>query len=282
MLEKLDLTKKLSKTAYGARLKVLQNRLRLLQYAIQEADAPLVVCVEGWNACGRGEIIKKLTELLDPRLYQVNRGRPPTPLEQRYHFLCRYEVALPRKGEMVVFDHSWYSRVLEDRCDRIVKKKVWRLAYTQINELEHWLVDDGTLLVKLWLHISRKEQRRRYRVYEKDPLLRWKLTKDYSRQQKHYGRWTKAVEEMLERCNTAYAPWTLVEAEDPRWARISVLDTVVLRLEQVLNLPKPRPVRRRAARAHAQKAGPQAANKTTPAPKVEEKRTEAADAVEQK
>jgi len=239
MLEDLDLTKSISKTAAAPRLKALQSRLRLLQYAVQEANVPLIICLEGWNACGRGEVFKKLSELLDPRLYQVNRGRPPSPLELRYHFLWRYQLALPRKGEMVIFDHSWYARVLEDRCDRLIKKKLWRQAYSQINEFERWLVDDGTVLIKFWLHISRKEQGRRLRAYRKDPLLRWKVTKAYWRQHEHYNRWLKAAAEMLARCGTAYAPWTLIEAEDPQWARVRALETVVSRMEGALQFQLP-------------------------------------------
>ncbi len=253
MLEQVDLTRKLSKAAAAPRIKALQGRLRLLQYAIQEAAIPVIVCVEGWNACGRGEVIKRMSELLDPRLYQVVRGHPPSALEARYHFLWRYQVALPRDGEMLVFDHSWYARVLEDRCDRLVKKKEWRLGYSQINEFERWLVDDGAVLLKFWLHISKKEQQRRFRGYRKDPLLRWKLTKEYYRQHKHYGRWVKAVEAMLTQCNPAYAPWTLVEAEDLHWARVKVLETVVTRLDQALQLPAPRAGGRAAEGKPAQK-----------------------------
>ena len=239
MLSELDLSTSLFKSAAAPRIKALQSRLRLLQYAVQEANVPIVICLEGWNACGRGEVIKKLSELLDPRLYQVNRGRPPSPLELRYHFLWRYQLALPRKGEMVIFDHSWYSRVLEDRCDRMIGKKLWRRAYSQINEYERWLVDDGTVLIKFWLHISRKEQRRRFRAYRKDPLLRWKITKAYWRQHKHYSRWLKAAEEMITRCGTAYAPWTLIEAENPQWARVRALETVVARMEGALQFQIP-------------------------------------------
>ena len=254
MLDQVDLSKALSKTASAARIKALQARLRLLQYALQEAAIPVIICVEGWNACGRGEVIKKLSELLDPRLYQVLRGHPPSPLEARYHFLWRYQVALPRDGEMLVFDHSWYARVLEDRCDHLVKKSEWRRSYSQINEFERWLADDGAVLLKFWLHISRKEQRRRFRAYRKDPLLRWKLTPEYYRQHKHYGRWVKAVEAMLTQCNPAYAPWTLVEAEDLHWARVKVLESVVHRLDQALRLPAPDAAPRGGELAGARKA----------------------------
>jgi len=239
MLSELDLSKSLSKSAAAPRIKALQSRLRLLQYAVQEANVPIVICLEGWNACGRGEVIKKLSELLDPRLYQVNRGRPPSPLELRYHFLWRYQLALPRKGEMVIFDHSWYSRVLEDRCNRQIGKKLWRRAYSQINEYERWLVDDGTVLIKFWLHISRKEQRRRFRAYRKDPLLRWKVTKAYWRHHKHYNRWLKAAEEMITRCGTAYAPWTVIEGENPQCARVRALETVAARMEGALQFQIP-------------------------------------------
>jgi AMP-polyphosphate phosphotransferase len=251
MLEELDLEKSLSKAAAAVRIKALQSRLRLLQYSIQEADVPVIVCLEGWNACGRGEVIKKLSELLDPRLYQVNRGRPPSPLELRYHFLWRYQLALPGKGQMVIFDHSWYARVLEDRCDHLVAKNLWRQAYSHINEFERWLVDDGAVLVKFWLHISKREQRRRYRAYRKDPLLRWKVTKDYWRQHKHYGRWLKAADEMLTRSSTAFAPWTLIEAEDLQWARVRALETLVDRMEAALKFPLPAWNARHAASAES-------------------------------
>ena len=260
MLDELDLSKSISKPAAASRIKALQSRLRLVQYAIQEANVPVIICLEGWNACGRGEVIKKLSELLDPRLYQVSRGRPPSPLELRYHFLWRYQLALPSRGAMMVFDHSWYARVLEDRCDRLIKKKLWRQAYSQINEFERWLVDDGAVLIKFWLHISRREQRTRFRAYRKDPLLRWKVTGEYWRQHKHYKRWLKAAEEMIARCGTAYAPWTVIEAEDPHWARVRALETVVERMEGALQFKLPHlkagreeqgegePARRRRAR----------------------------------
>src|SRR5271168_2652943 len=256
MLEELDLRKKLSKPVAAARVKALQGRLRLLQYAIQEANVPVIVCLEGWNACGRGEVIKAISELLDPRLYQVNRGMPPSPLELRHHFLWRYQLALPGKGQMVIFDHSWYARVLEARCDHLVHKKIWRQAYSQINEFERWLTDDNAVLVKFWLHISKKEQRRRFRAYRKDPLLRWKLTAEYRRQHKHYGRWFKAAEEMLARCSPAYSPWTVIEAEDPRWAHVRALESLVEHMESALQfkLPALRPATGRAPRPAAKPA----------------------------
>jgi polyphosphate kinase 2 (PPK2 family) len=234
MLELLDLDKQLSKPDYSARMEKLQESLRRLQYAAQQAQIPIIVCLEGWNGCGRGEIVKKLSEKLDPRLCRFRRGAAPTPLEQRYHFLWRYQIALPNDGEMTVFDHSWYGRVLVERCDRLVKKKLWRQAYQQINEFERWLTDDGQVLVKFWLHVSKAEQRRRFRAFKLDPLLRVKLTKEYRRQHRRYGRWLRAVEEMLQKTGSANAPWTVIEAHDLRWPRVRVFETLIKCIEEAL------------------------------------------------
>jgi polyphosphate kinase 2 (PPK2 family) len=236
MLELLDLDKHLSKEAYSARMEKLQESLRRLQYAAQQANIPVIVCLEGWNGCRRGEIVKKLAEKLDPRLCRFYRGVAPTPLEQRYHFLWRYQIALPNDGEMTVFDHSWYGRVLVERCDRLVKKKVWRPAYQQINEFERWLTDDGQVLVKFWLHLSKAEQRRRFRFFKKDPLLAVKLTREYRRQHRQYARWLKAVEEMLQKTGTSHAPWIVIEAHDLRWTRVRVFEALIKAIEEALEL----------------------------------------------
>ncbi len=238
MLETIDLKKSLSKPAYERQMRELQERLRKLQYEARYAQVPITICLEGWDTAGKGQIIKKLTERLDPRLFRVHPGNPPTPLEARYHFLWRYQVELPNDGEMAVFDHSWYGRVLVERCDKIVKKSEWQQAYQQINEFERWLADDGQVIVKLWMHISKKEQKKRFRDCLDDPLLKWKITKEYRRHHRQYDRWVQAVEEMLARTDTAHAPWTVVEANDLRFARVKVFRTLVTAIEQALSRRK--------------------------------------------
>jgi polyphosphate kinase 2 (PPK2 family) len=258
MLETVDLKKKLSKTAYERQMNELQERLRKLQYEARDAGVATIVCLEGWDSAGKGSVIKKLMERLDPRLFRVYPGTAPTPIEQRYHFLWRYEVALPNRGEIAVFDHSWYGRVLVERCDRLTKKKVWQQAYQQINEFERWLTDDGQVVVKLWMHISKKEQKERFRAALKDPLLRWKITKEYKRHHRDYRRWVMAVEEMLARTDTSHAPWTVVEANDLRYARVKVFRTLLDAMEKAVARRKkpesaaPPPSRKRAK--HAEEA----------------------------
>jgi len=281
MLETLDLKKNLPKETYKKEMAALQARLRGLQYEAHEAEIPVIICLEGWDTAGKGLVIKKLTEKIDPRLFRVHPGRPPSPLEQRYHFLWRYQVELPNDGQMAVFDHSWYGRVLVERCDKLVKKKMWREAYQQINELERWLVDDGQVLIKFWLHISKKEQKKRFRACLKNPLLRWKITKEYQRHHKQYGKWVVAVEEMLAKTSTPHAPWTVVEANDTRWARVKVFETLIQRMDEAVEQRRKAPaeVSRTAAARTATKAARDAkAAQDTERAREEERQTAAAAA----
>jgi polyphosphate kinase 2 (PPK2 family) len=276
MLETLDLKKKLAKPHYSKAMTELQESLRKLQYAAQEAEVPVIICLEGWDTAGKGHVVKKLTEKLDPRLFRVHSGTPPSALEQRYHFLWRYQVALPNDGEMAVFDHSWYGRVLVERCDKLVKKKLWREAYQQINEFERWLTDDGQVLVKFWMHISKKEQKKRFRECQRDPLLRWKITKEYKRHHKQYDRWLTAVEEMLAKTHTANAPWTVVEANDPRFARVKIFQTLVKKMEEALARRKAVPAavsRTAAARAATKAARAERAVSDSARARAEERKT---------
>ncbi len=280
MLETLNLKKKLSKTAYSRQIAELQERLRKLQYEARDAEVPIVICLEGWDTSGKGEVVKKLTEKLDPRLFRVHPGSRPSPLEQRYHFLWRYQVALPNDGEKAVFDHTWYGRVLVERCDKLVPKKLWREAYQQINEFERWLTDDGQVLVKFWLHISKKEQKKRFQEFLRDPLLKWKITREYRRHHRQYDRWLDAAEEMLAKTDSPHAPWTEVEATDLRWTKVRVFQTLVERIEQALARRKASPqlVSRSAAAASATKqARTKRAARDTELARAEEKVTLAAE-----
>jgi polyphosphate kinase 2 (PPK2 family) len=234
MLETVDLNKKLSKPAYTKILSELQEKLRGLQYLAKEVEIPVIICLEGWDTAGKGMVIKKLTEKLDPRMFRVISGSPPTELESRYHFLWRYQMALPNDGEAVVFDHSWYGRVLVERVDKFTKKKLWRQAYEEINQFERWLADDGQVLMKFWLHISKAEQKKRFRAALKDPALKWKITKEYRRHHRDYEKWTGAVEEMLAKTDSPHAPWTVVEANDLRFARVKVIQTITERIEEAI------------------------------------------------
>jgi len=241
MLEMADLNKKLEQNAYRRIFPKLQEKLRGLQYAARDAEIATVIALEGWDGSGRGNIIKHLVSRLDPRLFRVYPGSAPSPLEQRYHFLLRYQVNLPNDGETALFDHSWYGRVLVERVDKLVPKKAWRDAYEQINQFERWLADDGQVLVKFWLHISKKEQKKRFKEFKQDPALAYKVTKEYKRHHRQYGKWTEAVEDMLQKTDSPHAPWTIVEATDMRWARVRVFQTLIDTVEKALARRKAAP-----------------------------------------
>jgi len=234
MLETVDLTKKLPKPTYSKVMAELQEKLRGLQYLAKEAEVPVIICLEGWDTAGKGMVIKKLTEKLDPRMFRVIPGSPPTELESRYHFLWRYQMALPNDGEAVIFDHSWYGRVLVERVDKVIKKKEWRQAYEEINQFERWLADDGQVLMKFWMHISKAEQKKRFKAALKDPALKWKITKEYKRHHRDYDKWTDAVEEMLAKTDSPHAPWTVIEANDLRYARMRVFQTITDKIEEAI------------------------------------------------
>jgi polyphosphate kinase 2 (PPK2 family) len=234
MLETVDLDRRLSRARYQKVFSPLQERLRRLQYELKDAEIPTIVLFEGWDAAGKGTVIQRLSERLDPRAFRAYPGAPPSEMEQRYHWLWRYQVRLPEDGQIALFDHSWYGRVLVERVEKVVRKKVWRAAYDQINQLERWLCDDGQVLVKFFFHVSRKEQRRRLERMERDPRERWKVQDEDWRRNRRYRDWLEAIEEMLARTDSPHAPWTVVAATDARWTRVTVFETLVRRMEQAL------------------------------------------------
>ena len=241
MLETVDLSRSLPEARHRREFPKLQERLRVLQYALREAGIATLVVLEGWDASGKSTVIRRLTEHLDPRAFRHVPSAPPSELEKRYHFLWRYQMALPEDGQIAFFDHSWYGRVLVERVEKVTPKKQWRLAYGQVNDFERWLVDDGQLVVKFFLHISKKEQKRRLARMERDKTERWKVQKEDWRRNRHYDDWTKAIEAMLERTSTSHAPWTVVPATDFRLLRQTVFATLVERMEAALQKRKAEP-----------------------------------------
>jgi AMP-polyphosphate phosphotransferase len=233
-LDGLDLSLRLRAEDEAHRLEAAQQRLlqlRLLSGGLigetAQLGPPLCIVFEGWDASGKGGCIKRLVAPLDPRHVRVAQFAAPTYDEKRHHFLWRFWPALPGWGGMALFDRSWYGRVLVERVERLASKEQWGRAYREILEFENTLTAEGMVLVKFWMHLTEDEQLRRFQSREKDPLRRWKLTDEdwrNRRKRKHYER---AVEEMLAKTDHAAAPWTLVEAENKRWARVRVLESVV-------------------------------------------------------
>jgi polyphosphate kinase 2 (PPK2 family) len=234
MLETLDLDKSISKEAYSKSFPELRDKLRDLQRQTYDAKIPVAVVFEGWDAAGKGDTVGKLVERLDPRGVKVHSISAPLEEERLRPFLWRFWTKIPGRGEMAVFDRSWYGRVLVERVDRLIKPEQWRSAYNEIAQFERMLTDDGMVIVKFWLHISVEEQKKRFKEIEKSKYDKWRVTKEDWENHKLYDDYARAAEEMFERTNTAYAPWTIVEATDKRYRLIKVFKTLADAMQTAL------------------------------------------------
>ncbi|HEX8104798.1 MAG TPA: UDP-galactose-lipid carrier transferase [Solirubrobacteraceae bacterium] len=239
-LDALDLSLKLSKDEEAERLSAASTRLLALRLRLggligkEEIGPPVCVLFEGWDASGKGGAITRLVAPMDPRHVRVKQFAAPTYDEKRHHFLWRFNDALPGWGGMAVLDRSWYGRVLVERVEGFSPEPVWRRAYAEINGFEQLLTDEGMILIKFWLHVSEDEQLKRFNARAKDPLKSWKLTDEDWRNREKRGAYEEAVEEMFERTSTSWAPWTLVEGDSKRYARVKVIETVCERIEAVI------------------------------------------------
>jgi polyphosphate kinase 2 (PPK2 family) len=239
LLDQLDLSLSLDVEEERRRLEAGHRRLLALRLALggkldgrtERLGPPVCVLFEGWDASGKGGVIKRLVAPLDPRHVRVAQFAAPTYDEKRHHFLWRFYPNLPGWGGMAVFDRSWYGRVLVERVEGFATVDQWERAYGEIVEFERSLCLEGMILVKFWLHMSDKEQLKRFKAREKDPLKRWKLTDDDWRNRERRADYTRAVEEMLKRTDHERAPWQLVEAESKHYARVKVLETVIEMVE---------------------------------------------------
>ncbi len=234
MLEKVDLTKQLGKQEYKERFPQLRQRLYDVQKTCWDAKIPTVILFEGWDAAGKGTSINLLTRRLDPRGFKVYPIREARTYERARPWLWRFWLKLPNYGEMAIFDRTWYGRVLVERVEGLTPEKEWRRAYRDIVEFERQITDDGYVIIKFWLHISKKEQKRRFKKIAKDPLDWWRVTPEDWDHHKKYDEYLLAVEEMLERTETEYAPWTIVEATDRRCARVKIFETIINAMEETL------------------------------------------------
>ena len=237
-LEGLDLSLRLSRQHEAERLDAAQRRLLHLRLVLgglvgeRTLGPPVLVVFEGWDASGKGGAIKRLVLRLDPRHVRVAQFAAPTSDEKRHHFLARFYAQIPGWGGMAVFDRSWYGRVLVERVDGFATDEQWRRGYEEIVHFERSLALEGMVLVKLWLHISPEEQLRRFESRRDDALKSWKLTPDDWHNRELRPEYEQAVEEMLERTDHSLGPWDLVEAENKRYARVKVIETVISRIEE--------------------------------------------------
>jgi len=232
MLENVDLTPSLTREEYAARKPNFERELFDLVRRSRAAGVPIVIVFEGMEGAGKGRAIYDLTEKVDPRVATVYPIGPARAYERERPWLWRFWMKLPGRGEIAILDESWYRRVLVERVERTARKSEWRAAYDEIVQLEQALADEGAILVKLFLYLDEKTQRRRIRRARRrgqPGIGAWR------RQNERYDRWMKAVEEMLERTSTELAPWTVVPSCCPRFTRAHVFETVISDVRRALD-----------------------------------------------
>ena len=232
LLDRTNPTIVISREEYREELDQYQMRLRQLEFACYSQRLPVVLVYEGWDAGGKGGNIKRMTQKLDPRGYNVIPISAPQGEEASKHYLWRFWRHAPKAGHFAIFDRSWYGRVMVERVEGFCREDEWKRAYYEINEFERHLADFGTVILKFWLHISNEEQLRRFEEREQTPRKQYKLTEEDWRNREKWDQYNIAVSEMIERTNTNYAPWVIVEGDCKLHARIKTLKTLVHLLEQ--------------------------------------------------
>jgi polyphosphate kinase 2 (PPK2 family) len=189
---------------------------------------------EGWDAAGKGGVIRRLTAAMDPENYTLFPISAPTEEEKAHPYLWRFWRRLPRAGKVAIFDRSWYGRVLVERVEDFARQSEWQRAYYEINDFEEQLYEHGILLLKFWLHIDPDEQLQRFQERETTPYKKYKMTEDDYRNRDQWPAYEQAVHEMVAQTSTACAPWHLVASQNKRWARIEVLKTICRALKRRL------------------------------------------------
>ena len=224
--------KTIDEEEYQKELKKLQAKLGELHNRLYRKRVPVIITYEGWDAAGKGGNIKRIAGALDPRGYEVQPIASPEPHEKARHYLWRFWKNMPKDGHIAIFDRTWYGRVMVERIEGFCTQEEWKRAYKEINDMEKDLADAGAVVLKFWMQIDKKEQEKRFRQRQENPEKQWKITEEDWRNREKWEQYEEAVNEMLIRTSTEYAPWIVVEGNDKYYARLKVLETVIDALEK--------------------------------------------------
>lgn len=233
-LKEVPLDAKLSKEEYEQALSKAQKKLYKLHNRLYREKVPVIVAYEGWDAAGKGGNIKRVAAALDPRGYEVVPIAAPTKEELAHHYLWRFWNNLPKTGHIAIFDRTWYGRVMVERIEGFCSQESWQRAYQEINEFERELYDWGAVIVKFWLHIDKEEQLRRFNDRMNTPEKRWKITDEDWRNREKWDQYEQAVDEMITRTSTKFAPWHIIKSQDKKFARIQALELLISAIEEKL------------------------------------------------
>ena len=233
-LAEVDMNKSLDEAEYEKKLKKYQDKLFKLQNLCYQKKIPVIICYEGWDAAGKGGNIKRIAAALDPRGYEVHPIAAPEPSELARHYLWRFWTRLEKNGHFTIFDRTWYGRVMVEPIEKLTPEERVNMAYREINEFESQLHDWGAEIIKFWVNVDKDEQLRRFNERENTPEKRWKITDEDWRNREKWDTYEKYVDRMITLTSTDIAPWTILEGNDKKYARIKALKTIVKRLEKRL------------------------------------------------
>lgn len=226
--------KTLDEEEYKKELKELQAKLGQLHNRLYRKRVPVIIAYEGWDAAGKGGNIKRLTGALDPRGFEVHPIASPEPHEKARHYLWRFWTRLPKDGHIAIFDRTWYGRVMVERLEGFCSENDWQRAYYEMNEFEQELHNWGAVILKFWVQIDKDTQLARFTERQNTPSKQWKITDEDWRNREKWGLYEQAVDEMLQKTSTTYAPWHILESVDKKYARIKALHIVIDALEKAL------------------------------------------------
>ena len=237
-LADVDLTKTLSRDQYRKLRRANSERFLELRRDLVQLRIPLVLVFEGWDAAGKGGTIRRLMEPIDPRHFAVHAVVKPTQEELDHNYLWRFWNRLPRRGDAAIFDRSWYGRVLVERIEGFATRPEWSRAYDEINRFEQTLADDGHVIIKFFLHISKDEQKKRFDARAKNPLKSWKLNDEDYRNRKKWDDYEVAIDDMFKRTDTSQCPWHVIAANDKHYARHAVSEVTLKTIAKAIERRK--------------------------------------------
>lgn len=233
-LEEIPLDVRVDDKEYKVQLEELQSHLRDLHNRLYRKQVPVIIAYEGWDAAGKGGNIKRITEALDPRGFEVHPIASPEPHEKARHYLWRFWTRLPKTGHIAIFDRTWYGRVMVERLEGFCSENDWKRAYHEINEFEKELADWGAVIIKFWVQIDKDTQLERFEMRQRTPDKQWKITEEDWRNREKWDAYEDAINEMIQKTSTAYAPWHILESVDKKYARLKALRIIIGQLEAAL------------------------------------------------
>ncbi len=237
-LSEVDLSKTVSEEDYKKELDKLQERLSELHNELYHKKIPVIIAYEGWDAAGKGGNIKRVAGALDPRGYEVHPIASPEPAEKARHYLWRFWNRLPKDGHIAIFDRTWYGRVMVERIEGFCSENDWQRAYNEINEFEKELDDWNAVIIKFWVHIDKDTQLARFTDRQNTPEKQWKITDEDWRNREKWDQYEEAIDEMMAKTSTKFAPWHILESNDKKYARIKALKIIIKAIEEKLDKVK--------------------------------------------